>query len=114
MPQRHRIQIDDKHPNFYEAGIGDIIQCYVSFGLSPGSSVRSILTFVENGSLTDIGVAVTTDFRLFGAGEMSAFFFVYGDLTGRDELCRIRLMPVIPGQITNEYTLTIKVPPVEP
>lgn len=115
MATWHKIQIDQKeHPPSRDVGIGDVIQCYINFALTPGSFVKDIVVSISNGSLARIGVAITSDFSMAGGGQMSAFFFVYGDLTGRDELCTLRLIPVIPGQVAQQHEITFKVPPVEP
>ena len=115
MANLKKFQIDlDQHPEHYEAAVGDVIQCFINFPLTPGNMVDDIVVKVGGQSLAKIGVTITSDFGRPGAGQMSAFLFVYGDFTGNDEFITVELTPVIPDQIETSYEMTFKVPVIEP
>ena len=115
MGTLRKIQIDsDKHPDHYDVDVGDVVQCFIDFPLTPSTSVDAIVVFIGGQSLEEIGVIITSDFGLSGAGQMSAFFYVYGDFTGSDEFITVKLTPVVPGQIAQTHEITFKVPVIEP
>ncbi len=115
MGSLRKIQIDlDKHPDHYDVEVGDVIQCFIDFPLMPSTSVDAIVVFVRGQSLEEVGVIITSEFGLSGSGQMSAFFYVYGDFTGNDEFITVRLTPVVSGQIARTHEITFKVPVIEP
>lgn len=115
MGNLRKIQIDlEKHPPHYDVEIADIIQCFINFPLTPSESVDAINISFGGQSLAKIGVVITSDFALMGSGQMSAFFYIYGNFTGNDEFITVRLIPVIAGQPTPAHEITFKVPLIEP
>jgi len=93
---------EEEHPKAYHPQIVDILQCYMNFPISPECIIRDIVSFVDKPNVLEIGTAITSDMNLTGAGQRSAFFFVQ-----QEGLCRIRLVPVIPGELAKEYVIAI-------
>ncbi len=115
MPEQKKgrlfpVRIDkDSHPRSYPVNIGDVVQCYINFPLTPSSIVEDIEVSLENDKLQKIGVVITSDLRMPGSGQRSAFFYV---MDGGS--CTVTLRPVIGGAVDKEYLITFLAPEIEP
>jgi hypothetical protein len=102
MAEWQKVRIDeDAHPKSYHVKVGDLVQCYMSFALSPPSIVRDIAVFLETEVMRKIGVVHTPGSMAIGVGQISAFFFVQNE-----GLCTVHLVPVVVGEMASEHSLT--------
>ena len=114
MPEKEKgrlfpVQIDkDSHPRSYLVNIGDVLQCYVNFPLTPSSIVEDIAVSLENDKLQKIGVVITSDLRMPGSGQRSAFLYVLDAGS-----CTVTLRPVIGGEVDREYLITFQAPEIQ-
>jgi len=114
MPKQEKgrlfpVQIDkDSHPRSYLVNIGDVVQCYINFPLTPSSIVEDIEVSLENDKLQKIGVVITSDLRMPGSGQRSAFLYVLDAGS-----CTVTLRPVIGGEVDREYLITFQAPEIQ-
>jgi len=101
IPTWHKIRIDkESHPRSYKVKTGDLVQCYLDFGLPSEPSLPEMKVNIDNFVMTEIGVIPTPDLNKEGSGQLSAFFFIQ-----EEGLCHIRFTPDVPGKTTKEYNI---------
>lgn len=109
MATLHKINIKAYHPKSYHVKIGDLIQCYIDFPLSPDSKVSDIAVSVQNSNLEIIGVMDTSNPEKPDAGQVSAFFYVAGKIAKKPTLCYIRLTPFIVDRTAKQYNIAFMI-----
>lgn len=101
MPDVMKIQIDEEtHPKAYHPNVGDVVQCYINFAITPDTIIQDVGASVNEPHLVKIGTAFTSDPAMAGGGQISVFFYVLDE-----GLCQLRLVPI--GSETKEYVIAI-------